>query len=105
MDEVLLDLTDEEFSRIGEMRCEQAAVEICKIHLSRCDPSITFVPPGKGADLRVRRQNGSETDLEVKGTEASGIAWTQLKVSSQHSHDRLQTACLSTGSLGLVRAR
>jgi hypothetical protein len=91
MDEIQLSLTDEEFSRISQMRCDQAALEICKIHLARSDPSVTFVPPGKGADLRVRRPDGVETDVEVKGTEASGIAWPQLKVSSRHSHDRLRS--------------
>jgi hypothetical protein len=90
MDEISLRLTADESSRIGKMLCEQAAVEICKIHLMRRDPGASFLPPGKGADLRVRSNDGTETDIEVKGTEATGITWAQLKVSSQQSHDRLK---------------
>jgi hypothetical protein len=91
VDEIPLDLTEEEFSRVNRMRCDQAALEICRIHFGRSLPGVRFVPPGKGADLRVRHPDGIETDVEVKGTEALGIAWPKLKVSSQHSHDRLRS--------------
>ena len=90
MDEVHLRLTDAEHSRVRGMSCEQAALEICRIHLTRSDPNVAFLAPAKGADLRFRRQDGVETDIEVKGTEAGGLAWAKLKVSSQHSHDRLR---------------
>ena len=89
MDEIELALTDDEFILVSKMPCENAAVEICKIHFRRTDPSAHFSSPGNGADLRVRRGSGLELDLEVKGTESLGIAWAQLKVSSQQSHDRL----------------
>ena len=91
MDEILVELTDDEWKRVNELPCEQAALEICRIHLRRCEPSVTFVTPGKGADLRVRQDNGLELDIEVKGTEAAGLAWAQLKVSSQQSYDRLKS--------------
>jgi hypothetical protein len=94
MDELTVKLTADELSRVGQMPCEQAAVEICKIHLKRRDPDVTFLTPGKGADLRLRSKDGTETDIEVKGTEATGIAWAQLKVSSQQSrlHDSRRAA-------------
>ena len=81
---------DNEFET-HRLPCEQAALEICRIHFKRCEPGVTFVTPGKGADLRVRHHDGLETDIEVKGTEAAGLAWAQLKVSSQQSHDRLKS--------------
>jgi hypothetical protein len=89
MNEILLELTDEEFSRVSLMPCADAALEICRIHFRRVDVNAHFNKPGKGADLRVRFQNGVETDVEVKGTGKVGIAWNQFKVSSQQSHDLL----------------
>lgn len=41
-----------------------------------------------GADLRVSVDGRTER-IEVKGTESSTLAWPQLKVSSQRSHDAL----------------
>ena len=41
-----------------------------------------------GADLRVSVDGRTER-IEVKGTESSTLAWPQLKVSSQKSHDAL----------------
>jgi hypothetical protein len=88
---ISLDLTDDEFERMSALPCELAAIEFCKVHLRRSDPGVTFMKEaGKAADLRFRRSDGIETDIEVKGTEAVGIAWAQLKVSSQQSHDRLK---------------
>jgi hypothetical protein len=89
MNEVLLELTEPEFSEISQMPCAVAALEICKIHFRRIDKDVSFATPGKGVDLRVRFHDGVELDLEVKGTESAGIAWTQFKVSSQQSHDLL----------------
>jgi len=94
MDDIRLELTHDEYARVSSMSCERAAVEICRIHLTRCDPCVTFLAPMKGADLRVRSGDGNETDIEVKGTEATDLAWPQLKVSSQHSHDRLRGGML-----------
>src|SRR5579872_437003 len=91
MDQVRVELTDDEYSRVSGMSCEQAAVEICRIHFTRLDPHATFAAPSKGADLRVRKRDGSEADIEVKGTEAVGVAWAKLKVSSPQSHDLLKT--------------
>ena len=42
-----------------------------------------------GADLRVS-VDGQTERIEVKGTESSTLAWSQLKVSSQKSHDALK---------------
>lgn len=88
--EIVFTLTEDEFSKIKNLPCEQAALEICKIHFLRNDAKTEFLAPGSGADIRVRVGGGAEIDIEVKGTAASGIAWSQLKVSSQQSHDRLE---------------
>ncbi len=44
---------------------------------------------GQGADLILEKPNGREELIEVKGTAAKHMAWGQLVVSSQNSHDRL----------------
>jgi len=89
MTKVELELSDEEFSTVSSMSTADAAIEICRIHIRRGDPRATFLPPGKGADIRLRFSDGTETDIEVKGTEKVGPAWNQFKVSSQQSHDLL----------------
>ena len=48
----------------------------------------------EGADLRVSIDGKTER-IEVKGTEKSTIAWQQLKVSSQKSHDALKNGGVS----------
>ena len=48
----------------------------------------------EGADLRISR-NGKTERIEVKGTKSKNIAWAQLKVSSQRSHDALRSGAVS----------
>ena len=91
MEEVVINLSADEFNRVSGKTTAEAAVELCQIHLRRAHPDAVFVTPSRGADLRIRLQTGVEFDIEVKGTEKSGIAWNQFKVSSQQSHDLLKT--------------
>ena len=44
-----------------------------------------------GADLRFTIDEEETQRIEVKGTASSDIAWPQLKVSSQKSHDALES--------------
>src|SRR5262249_29101658 len=64
MEKVELALDAEEHGRIGRMSCAEAALELCRVHLRRAHPGVTFVAPSKGADLRVRVPGGTEFDLE-----------------------------------------
>lgn len=62
------------------------AEEIVKIYFRRIDPKCNFSRPRNGADLEVLFSNGQDRlVLEIKGTEASTVAWQKLKVSSKHS--------------------
>lgn len=89
METVVLNLDADEYGRISGMSTADAALELCRIHLRRAYPGAAFIAPRTGADLRVRVQDGREFDVEVKGTEKAGVAWSQFKVSSQQSHDLL----------------
>jgi hypothetical protein len=89
METVELNLSAVEHDLISGMSTADAALELCRIHLRRVHPGVTFITPSRGADLRVRVPAGPEFDLEVKGTEKTGVAWSQFKVSSQQSHDLL----------------
>ncbi len=89
MEVVELHLDASEHDRLKAMSTAQAALELCRIHLRRIHPGVTFGTPSMGADLRARVPGGTEFDLEVKGTEKPDVAWSQFKVSSQQSHDLL----------------
>jgi hypothetical protein len=84
-----LEVSPAERARLNQLSTGQAALDICRHYLQRIHPGASFVPQSPGADLRVRLSNGEEFDLEVKGTERSGPAWAQFKVSSQQSHNLL----------------
>jgi hypothetical protein len=85
-----IDLTESEWQEVEkEDRTETKALAIVKIYFRRQDTDVTFVPPGPGADLGVLLPEKSQLDIEVKGTEAQRITWSQIKVSSQQSYDRL----------------
>ena len=89
-----LELTNTEHDRLNSKYPEskgsgligKRAVEIAKIYFRRKDPRCQFGTAAKGADLHVILSNGAPAiDIEVKGTASIGVAWQQLKVSSQHS--------------------
>ena len=68
---------------------ENKALEIvCKHLRSEYGDQVEIELDRYGADLRVS-VNGRIERIEVKGTESSTLAWPQLKVSSQKSHDAL----------------
>ena len=71
----------------GNGSIERRAEEIVKIYFRKKDPQCQFVAmPRKGADLHVVfSDDAPPIVIEVKGTKSSGLAWNQLKVSSQHS--------------------
>lgn len=63
----------------------QRAEEIVKIHLRRQHPGCKLSRGSDGADLHVVSCDGKFWKIEVKGTQSAGVAWQQLKVSSQRS--------------------
>ena len=84
-------LTDSEREAIERLTTEQRALHIVKKHLiEKYGGQVTIEEDDAGADLRVS-VNGDSERIEVKGTESPSIAWQQLKVSSQRSHDALES--------------
>jgi hypothetical protein len=83
-------LTDEEFESVEGLTTEFAAVEICRVFFRKQNPKVTFPRASNGADLHVLMPDAPGVDIEAKGTQASDIAWQQIRVSSQQSHDRLK---------------
>lgn len=84
-------LTDAERDALEGLTTEQKALRIVNKHLIETYGSqVTIEADGGGADLRVT-VNGASERIEVKGTESPTIAWQQLKVSSQQSHDVLES--------------
>jgi hypothetical protein len=90
-----LELTSVEYEKLNSKYPEsegsgligKRAEEIVKIYFRKGDPQCQFPnPPPKGADLHVVFSGDAPSILiEVKGTKSAGLAWQQLKVSSQHS--------------------
>lgn len=88
------ELTSDEYDRLnslypqskGSSLIGKRAEEIVRIHFRRNDPRCQFEAVPKGADLHVVSSDRSRSAvIEVKGTASPGVAWQQLKVSSQHS--------------------
>ena len=48
MDEVLLKLTEDDTRVSTGCHASRQLSKICRIHLKRCEPGVTFVTPGKG---------------------------------------------------------
>lgn len=97
MDTFRVKLSQDEFAGLnrcfpvsqGSNQIGGRAVEIVKSHFRRKHPGCHFVAAARGADLAVLLDGNAPMQFEVKGTAARDIAWQQLKVSSQASHDLL----------------
>ena len=77
------------------LRTEQKAVAIVRSYLlAKYGGRAEIKKDRDGADLKVTIDRKTER-IEVKGTEKSDIAWSQLKVSSQQSHDALASGDVS----------
>jgi len=91
VERIPVNLTEQEFESMVGLRTDRKAIEIAKKRLMSQFGSGIRIEEVRGADLHVLIPGGTELDIEVKGTEKSDIAWSQLKVSSQASHDKLTT--------------
>ena len=90
MEKIDLSLSPEEFQSLTGLNTRDAAVGICQIYFRRLNSSVTFPGSPNGADLCIKFPDNPAFDIEVKGTEATGIARNQLKVSGQPSCDLLK---------------
>ena len=87
---ISIDLTPSERQSMARLSAEQKAVFIVHKHLiDKYGDRAEIEEDQNGADLRVSI-DGKVERIEVKGTESTTIAWPQLKVSSQKSHDALR---------------
>ena len=82
-------LTDAERQAMDGLSTEQKAAAIVRYHIrGEHGDRANIEEERDGADLTVEVDGRTER-IEVQGTEASTIAWEQLKVSSRESHDSL----------------
>ena len=86
---VALDTTD--LQEMEGLRTEQKALYIVEKHIrSEYGEQVEIEEDQDGADLRILVDGQTVKRVEVKGTGSSDLAWSQLKVSSQKSHDALE---------------
>ena len=86
-----VNLTESERESLaGLPTTEKKALFIVRKHLEdKYQGRVSIQEDRNGVDLRVEIDGKTER-IEVKGTEKPTIAWQQLKVSSQKSHDALE---------------
>ena len=74
------------------MSTEQKALYIVEKYIRhKYGSDVEIEEDHDGADLRFSVHGQDEQRIEVKGTASKDIAWSQLKVSSQKSHDALES--------------
>ena len=84
---------EQEFT--GNRLIEEKALFVVREVYLRCkygrEAAIKEADDDDGADLKVSFDDGHTKFIEVKGTRGTGIAWEQLKVSSQKSFEMLKS--------------
>ena len=89
-DTVFVALDDLDLQEMAGLSTEQKAMYIVKKHIRNKHGQQTEIEDDRdGADLRFS-VDGTVQRIEVKGTASKDLAWSQLKVSSQKSHDALK---------------
>ena len=84
-------LDDLDLRKMAELSTEQKALYIVEKHIrSEYGEQVGTEVDRDGADIRVSMDGQVVKRIEVKGTRSQGLAWSQLKVSSQRSHDALK---------------
>jgi len=85
-------LNDLDLQETVELSTEQKALNIVEKHLRDVyGEHVEIEEDRDGADLRVSIDGRTVKRIEVKGTASKDLAWSQLKVSSQRSHDALES--------------
>ncbi|GEM_PF-3440356 len=91
--EIEIPLTPDEVGYLATLSTEKKAVAIVKKYLLEkyVDRDVEIQEKVKGADILVVFKNTNVNDeiIEVKGTVSAKLAWNQLFVSGQPSHDNL----------------
>ena len=90
MKQIDLLLSSGDLASLNGLNTADAAVEICRIHFRRENSGATFPKSPNRADLCVAFPGAPAFDVEVKGTEETGIAWNQFKVSGNPSFELLK---------------
>ena len=87
---VPITLTSSERQALGSRVAEQKAMYIVNKHLKdKYGARVEIEEDQDGADLRIS-VDGKTERIEVTGTESPTLAWPELEVSSQESHDALK---------------
>ena len=82
-------LTEDQHLALANLKTADKAVSIvCALLRAKYGENAKIEEDREGVDLIVSIDGRTER-IEVKGTEKPDIAWSQLKVSSQQSHDAL----------------
>ncbi len=91
-DAEVISLDDLDLQQIAEFSTEQKALYIVEKYIRDKYGSGVEIKEGQdGVDLRFSLNGQDEQRIEVQGTVSKDIAWSQLKVSSQKSHDALES--------------
>ena len=89
---VSVSLNDLDLREIAESSTEQKALYIVEKYIrDEYGEQVEIEDDQDGADLRITVGGKTVKRIEVKGTGSKEIAWSQLKVSSQRSHDSLES--------------
>ena len=84
-------LDDVGLQEIAELSTEQKALNVVEKHLRDVyGEHVEIVEDRDGVALRIIENGQTVKRIEVKGTASKDLAWSQLKVSSQRSHDALE---------------
>jgi len=97
MQEIILTLTDEEFKVLNDSNNYSSksadiglrAIEVVRIYARRQQWSENEFTR-KGVDLSFNSVSGNTVEIEVKGTQSSGMQWNKLKVSGNPCYDNLK---------------
>lgn len=85
-------INDPNIQEMPELSTEQKALCIVRRHIRDVYGEHVEIEENRdGVDLRITANGQTVKRIEVKGTASKELAWSQLKVSSQKSHDALES--------------
>ena len=89
---VSITLSDLDLQDMVGLSTEKKALYIVEKYIrDECGEHAEIEDDRNGADLRISVDGKTVKRIEVKGTASNDLAWSQLKVSSQKSHDALKS--------------
>ena len=88
---VSIALNDLDLQKMAGLSTERKALHIVEKYIrGEYGEQVEIKEDRDGADLKISVAGQTVKRIEVKGTKSKDIAWSQLKVSSQKSHDALK---------------